>query len=194
MAGVSYVVDDKDALDALGRLQSALRDPAPAYHALGGHFIFSTQRNIERETAPDGTKWRPLSPRTAAKRIGRGRNARQRGYAHILRVSARLYQSVSYQVLADGVEWGSNLVYARIHQLGGEISMPPRQATVTLKNIRNRGNRFVRFNTRNATSRVVSIRGHRILVPARPFLGISAMDREEVPRIVEEQIRREAQL
>lgn len=192
MAGVSFSLDDKTALEGLARLKRAAGDLQGAMHALGGHFVFSTQRNIETETAPDGQKWRPLSPRTAERRIGRGRGARMRGYGHILRVTARLYQSVSYQVLSDGVEWGSNLVYARIHQLGGDIDMPARQATVYLKNIRRRGNRFVRFNTRGAESRIASIRGHCIHNPARAFLGISAYDRQEVPNIIADHLRREA--
>ncbi|MBN9335628.1 phage virion morphogenesis protein [Devosia sp.] len=192
MTGVSFTLDDDIALDGLNRLKRAAGDLTGAYDALGAHFVFSTQRNIERETAPDGSKWRPLSPRTAEKRIGRGRNARKRGYSHILRLTARLYQSISHQVLADGVQWGTNVLYGRIHQLGGEIDMAPRQGTVTMKSIRKRGNRFVRTGTKDATSRVVSIRGHKVTIPARPYLGISAMDREEVPEIVADYLRQEA--
>ncbi|HTM77003.1 MAG TPA: phage virion morphogenesis protein, partial [Devosia sp.] len=189
MAGVSFTIDDDDALDALGRLERAADNPAGAYHRLGAHFVFSTQRNFESETAPDGAKWRPLSPRTAAKRVGRkGR----RGFDHILRVTTRLYQSVSYNVLEDGVEWGTNIVYGRIHQLGGTIAMPARSGSVNLKNIRRRGNRFVRMGTKGAESRVVAIRGHQVHIPARPFLGISALDRQEVPEIIADYLREEA--
>jgi phage gpG-like protein len=192
MAGVTFTLDDQAALDALALLERRAEDLTGAYHALGAHFVFSTQRNFERETAPDGQKWRPLSPRTAAKRIGRGRGARLRGYSTILRVTNRLYQSISYAVLPDGIEWGSNLVYARIHQLGGTIDIAPRQGTVTLKNIRKRGNRFVRTGTRGATSRTVSIRGHQVKIPARPYLGISDYDRRAVPEIVADHLRLEA--
>lgn len=191
MAGVSFTIDDDDALDALGRLERAADNPAGAYHRLGAHFVASTQRNFQRETAPDGTKWRPLSPRTAAKRKSGGS---KRGFDHILQATTRLYQSVSYNVLADGVEWGTNLIYGRIHQLGGNIAMPARSATVHLKNIRRKGNRFVRLGARNAKgaqSRVVAIKGHQVHIPARPFLGISAYDREEVPLIVADYLRDE---
>lgn len=195
MAGVSFELDDKDVTDALDRLVRVSDNPRAAYDALGAHFVFSTQRNIERETAPDGQKWRPLSPRTATHRVGRGRNATRRGYNHILRVSARLYQSIAYQALpGGGVEWGSNLVYARIHQLGGVIDFKPRQATVSLKNIRRKGNRFTRLGVKGSTQRVVSIRGHRITVPARPYLGVSSADREEVPEIITDHLRQEAGL
>lgn len=194
MAGISFTLDDDVALKALERLEHAATDLTGAMHALGSHFVFSTQRNIETETTPDGQKWRPLSPRTAEKRIGRGRSARMRGYGHILRVTARLYQSISYEALAAGVEWGSNLVYARPHQLGGDIDMPQRESTVFLKTIRRRGNRFVRGNAKGAQSRIASIRGHRIHIPARAFLGISAWDRERVPEIVIEHLKNEAGL
>lgn len=191
MSGVSFRLEDKEVLGALSRLERAAADPSDAYHAIGGHFIFSTKRNIEAETAPDGTRWPPLSPRTAAHRIGTGRSARRRGFEHMLRVTTRLYQSVSYRV-DNGVEWGSHLVYARLHQLGGAIDMKPRAGSVTIKNIRRRGNRFVRFGTRGAETRTVAIRGHRVHVPARPYLGISAYDRTEVPEIVANHLRREA--
>lgn len=188
MAGVSHNLDNNDALDALGRLERAAENPAGAYHRLGAHFIFSTHRNFETETAPDGKKWRPLSARTAAQRVGR---SRRRGFDHILRLTNRLQQSVDYNVLPDGVEWGSNLVYARPHQLGATIDMQPRSGTVNLKNIRRKGNRFVRPGVKGAESRVVAIRGHQVTLPARPFLGISAYDRQEVPAIVEAYIREE---
>lgn len=191
MAGVSFTLDDDLAREALTRIERAATNPVGAWHAIGAHFVFSTRRNFETETAPDGTKWRPLSPRTASKRVGKGR---RRGFDHILRVTTRLYQSVSYEVLTDGVQWGSNLAYARIHQLGGTIDMPARQGSVTLKNIRNKGNRFVRLGTRKAETRAVSFRARQITMPARVFLGISAFDRAEVPEIVTDYLRKEAGL
>lgn len=188
MAGISHNLSENGASDALGRLQRVAENPAGAYDRLGAHFVFSTHRNFETETAPDGKKWRPLSPRTAAQRVGRNR---RRGSDHILRLTNRLQQSVSYSVLPDGVEWGSNLVYARSHQLGAVIDMPPRSGTVNLKNIRRKGNRFVRPGTKDAESRIVAIRGHQVTLPARPFLGISAYDRQEVPAIIEDYLREE---
>jgi phage gpG-like protein len=192
MAGIAHNLDADLAIDALGRLERAAANPVGAMHALGAHFVFSTQRNIELETAPGGKRWPRLSPRTAAQRVGKGR----RGYDHMLRVSNRLYASISYQVLSDGVEWGSNLVYARIHQLGGVINMPARQGSVTLKRIRQKGggvrSRFARTGAKGGEVRQVSIRGHQVRIPARPYLGISAADRQEVPEIIADYIRQEA--
>lgn len=191
MAGIAHTLDAKELIDGLARLERVSADPGGAFPAIGAHFVFSTQRNIELEHSPEGKRWPRLSPRTAAKRVGKGR----RGFDHMLRVTNRLYQSISYNVLPDGVEWGSNLVYARIHQLGGVIDMPARRGSVTLKRIRQKGggirSRFARTGAKGGELREVSIRGHQVRIPARPYLGISAFDREEVTEIIADHIRQE---
>lgn len=192
MAGVTFQLDDRDLVDALGRLGRAAAQPRSAMDAIGAHFVFSTQRNIETETAPGGERWAKLSPRTASKRVGKGR----RGYEHMLRVTARLYKSIAYEADDASVEWGTNVVYGRIHQLGGTIDMPARAGTVTLKSIRRKGGvrtRFVRKNVKGAETRPVSIRDHQVHVPARPYLGISAADRQAVPEIITDYLRNEVE-
>lgn len=191
MAGVSITIDDRRMLDALNQLQRAAERPAGAMKTLGQHFVTSTQMNIEHETAPDGTPWPPLSPRTANRRVG----GKRRGEHPMLRVSGRLYASISYLAEPDSVEWGSNVVYARIHQLGGVIDIPARTGKVSLKGLRRKGggirSRFVRPGTRGAREKSVSIRGHQVRIPARPYLGITAADRQAVPQIIADYLRAE---
>lgn len=189
---VSFVLDDRAARRTLEWLEQAAVDPRGAYDAIGAYMVFSTQQNIELERTPEGQPWPRLSPRTAAHRIGR----RRRGYDNMLRVSSRLYQSISYDVLADGLAWGSNLAYARIHQLGGTVKMPERQGRVTLKSVRRRGGgvrtRFVRAGAKGGDERRVTIRAHEIRVPARAYLGFSDQDRQRVEEIVVEYLNSEA--
>jgi phage virion morphogenesis protein len=191
MAGVTFTIDDREIIGALDRLDGALTDRTNLHHALGAHFVFSTQRNFETETAPDGTPWPRLSPRTAEKRIGRGR----RGYDHMLRVTTRLHRSVNYEADAAGVEWGTNVAYGRIHQLGGNVDIPPREGTVRLRSIRQKGggirSRFASKRSKTAIEKVVQIRGHQVRIPARPYLGISAYDREAVPQIITDHLAHE---
>lgn len=191
MAGVSFRIQDQELEALLARVDRVAERPVGALHAIGAHFVFSTQRNIETETAPDGTRWPPLSPRTANRRIGR----RLRGYDHMLRVTNRLYGSISYAATDRAIEWGSNLEYARIHQLGGTISIPERTGTVHLARIRQKGGgvrtRFVRRDRKNAEERQVRIGSHQIRVPARPYLGISDSDRAAVPEIIADYLRTE---
>lgn len=194
MTGVSFTLSDAEIQGALGRLARAASHPRQAMDAIGAHFVFSTQRNIETETAPDGQRWPRLSPRTAAQRVGKGR----RGYDHMLRVTARLYKSITAEATDTSVEWGTNVVYGRIHQLGGVIDMPARAGTVTLKSIRRKGggvrSRFVRKTVKGAETRPVNIRAHQVHIPARPYLGISPQDGQAVPEIVADHLRSEAGL
>jgi len=189
---VSFVLDDRLARQTLDMLERAAANPRPVYDAIGAHMVFSTQRNIELEHTPEGRPWPHLSPRTAAQRIGR----RRRGYDHMLRVSNRLYKSISSDVLADGVAWGSNVVYARIHQLGGVVKFDEREATITLKKIRKRGGgvrtRFVRQGTKGGEERTVKVGAREIVVPARPYLGVSEVDRQTIVDIVADHLRSEA--
>lgn len=193
MAGVSHSLDDGDARAALRRLKAAAREQQrEVMHAIGAHFVFSTQRNFERETSPGGQRWPRLSPRTANKRLGRSKQ--RRGYDHMLRVKNRLHASIAYRADDTSVEWGSNLAYSRVHQLGGTIDMPPRQGKVSLKSVRRKGggirSRFARTGAKGAVEKAVSIRGHRIVIPARPYLGVSGADVERVAELQREHLER----
>lgn len=179
MAGVSYVIDDTQIQSALGRVAAAGRDTHPLMEAIAGYMLFSTQRRFETESGPDGQKWPPLSPRTAAKRIGRAR----RGTEHMLRVSARLYSSLVGEATASEAVTGTNVVYAAIHQLGGEINMPARKQSIRLRTVKGR-TRFARKAHKRARDMDVSIGAHTITIPARPYLGFSDEDRQEIGRII----------
>lgn len=89
-----------EAMNGLLRLRA---DPAPMLDDLGMQWLTLTQDRFEAERDPDGGKWQPT----------------QRGGA-ILRDTNRLYQSLTYEVHADGVAVGSNVVYSAIHQFGGQ--------------------------------------------------------------------------
>lgn len=188
MAGVSILLDDEHVRQLLGRIDRAADRPRGAMEKLGNYFAVSSQLNIERETSPEGTPWPKLSPRTANARISGGR----RGFGNMLRVNNHLYSSISYVAGDSSVEWGSSVPYARIHQLGGTIDMPARPGKVSIKSIRGKGNRFVRAKVKDAEERKFNRRAHQVRIPARPYLGVSAADREAAADIVADFIRAEA--
>ena len=107
--------------------------------------------------------------------------------------SAGLYSSVIAASDDTSAEVGTNLAYARIHQLGGEIAHFARSQRVSLKRIRKRY-RFVRPGTKGAEERKVTIGEHSVTIPARPYLGFSEEDRANLIAIGEEWLTREAQL
>jgi phage virion morphogenesis protein len=185
--GIKITVDDPEVLSHLEQLQKAVDDIRPAEEAIGAYLVTSTQRRFERETGPDGTKWPRLSARTANRRIG----GRRRGSDNILRVTRRLEQSVFSDVDQDGIHVGTNVVYAAIHQLGGEINMPTRTQTIYQHYSAKEDRLDPRFRSKGRSNfaRDVAVKAHSITMPARPYLGLDDADRQEIAAIIEDHLQ-----
>lgn len=116
--------------------------------------VSSTQQKFVDQRDPDGRPWSP------------SRRAQEQG-GKTLQDSNRLFQSLSSEATPATAAWGSNVVYAGIHQLGG---------TIKAKN----GKKLVFKGYRGFVS--VS----QVDIPARPYLGISQSDKGEIENIVQE--------
>lgn len=80
------------------------------------------KERFDKEQAPDGTKWKPLSPARIKQRMRRHRT----GQMKILQDVGELRRSVQYEAGQTYVRIGSNLIYARTHQFGrGKIPARP---------------------------------------------------------------------
>lgn len=176
MAGthLTIAVDDAQALAMLARMgEPGTDDLMPR---LGEYLQASTQKRFKTQTAPDGTAWAPLQPRYA----------RRKKYAKdkILTLRGYLRGGIHYQVTGSAeVEVGSSTKYAAIHQLGGAIDVPARQATVRYRSVAGR-TLFAGRKHKRAIERQVTISAHQVNIPARPFLGISSEDDREIREIV----------
>ena len=188
MTGVQITINDDEVNAMLARVEKAGADTQPLMAEIAGAMLLSTQRRFETQTGPDGTPWQRLSPRTAARRLNR--KGTRRGFDNILRVSNRLYDSIVGEASATEAAVGSNVTYAAAHQLGAEIEKPERQATVIHEIRGRRGEerlgRFARRNRKRAIERDVTIGAHTVTIPARPYLGFSKQDREEIRAIAVE--------
>ena len=185
--GVQIRVDDATVLATLSAAQRVAANPAAIMAAIEPYLVFSTQRHIELEQGPDGP-WPRLSPRYARRRRG--------GDAHILRDKGYLYKNLSADSGADYALVGSNLPYARIHQLGGTIDMPERQQTIyqAYDKRRDRFDAKFRAKSKSNFARDVKVGAHQLKIPARPYLYIDQTDRDEIERIAADVIRSEAGL
>lgn len=74
------------------------------------------QKRFDRQRGPHGRRWEPLSPATLKRRKSLSRG----GIHPILIQRGHLKGSITYQVAGRTLTVGSNMVYARIHQLGGQ--------------------------------------------------------------------------
>jgi phage virion morphogenesis protein len=177
MAGTRLIIDQAE-LDRQNAFMAdqAARDPRGLMPRLGEYLQGSTQKRFKTQTAPDGTQWAPLQKRYARrKRYNKDKVLTLRGY---------LRSYIHYQVTGgDSVEVGSNQKYAAIHQFGGEIDMPERQATVRYRSVAGKV-LFAGKKHKRATERAVTVPVHFVKIPARPFLGLSAEDDREISRII----------
>ncbi|WP_298032284.1 phage virion morphogenesis protein [uncultured Desulfovibrio sp.] len=139
----------------------------PLLTAIGNELVTSVSRRFETATAPDGSRW-PQSLRV-----------RREGGQTLVK-TARLRDSISRagpQVTARSVEVGTNVEYADIHQFGATI--PPH----TIRARRARALRIPGIGCRR------QVRHPGGLIPARPFLGLSAQDETIIQDMTEDWLR-----
>jgi len=120
MAGVVFELDTASAVSGLRHL-SAWDIDRLAYNA-GALLESSVKRRIDEEkAAPDGGAWAEWSEAYAATRSGR----------HSLLVADNnLLGSVQNYSRGPEARVGSNLVYAAIHQFGGEAGRKSARVTI----------------------------------------------------------------
>jgi phage gpG-like protein len=164
--------DAGGAPEAIARLAEFPGDRSAAmWDAIGGAMVASTQMNFREQHAPDGEAWKPSQ---RALRTGT-QTLIEHGY---------LLASQTHNVLDDGVEWGSALVYAAIQQAGGTIHREAHEQSVFRK-VNKRGElsgRFVKKAKANFESRH-HVGAYDIHLPARPYLGISDDDETTIEEI-----------
>lgn len=162
-------IDDRRIRHALERLQARAARLRPAFLEIGEHLLQTTEERFRTERAPDGSPWAPLHPATRARKR----------HPKILTERGRLRGSIVYRASDKRVEIGTNVLYAAIHQLGGRTRPHP---------IRPRRKKALAWPGARHPVRGVQHPGS--LIPARPYLGLSAADRREVVRIIHDHLRR----
>lgn len=119
MAGSKFTLETSalKPLEARVRIMAGM-DTGALMPRLGEYLLRSTQDRFKSQTAPDGTAWEALAPRTAKrKKYNPDKVLTERGF---------LRKGIAWQVLnKTTVEVGSNLVYAATHQFG-RGNIPPR--------------------------------------------------------------------
>ena len=99
-------IKDEGVRKMFAELRAAATNMTPLMKVIGEIIRSSVIRNFETGGRPD--KWRRHSPKT--RRITGDR---------VLINTARLMKSISAKAYPDRAEIGTNVVYGRIHQLGG---------------------------------------------------------------------------
>ena len=121
MAGVdlTLIFEDGELRHVISEARARVSDFLPAMDEIGSYLEDRTLGRFERGEAPDGTPWLP-SQRALDEN---GKTLIDKGL---------LMASINYEASTDAVTVGSNVIYAAIHQFGGEtgrnraVEMPAR--------------------------------------------------------------------
>ena len=173
---LTATVEDQTVRAKLAELaQTGAQDLLPR---LGEYLASATKDRFATQTGPDGTAWQALKPA----------DAKRKKYTadKVLTLRGYLRGGIHYQLDGpDAVLVGSNSKYAAIHQFGGTIEQPARQATVRYRSVAGRI-LFAGKKHKRATEKNVTIGAHQVKIPARPFLGISDADDVRINAILRE--------
>lgn len=181
MAGAGVRIDGRDAaLAQLGAYAARLGHAQPMWDAIGAALVTSTERRFETGIGSDGNPWPP-----SLRVLAHG--------GKTLVLSTRLLRSITHIASDAGVEVGTNVVYAAIHQFGGTVTHAAREQELHFRRTRKGNTRFAKAGDKRVrSSQTVTIGAHTATIPARPFLGIDDDDEREIIQIGEDFLRAEA--
>lgn len=145
-------LDDLGVRLALSKARERAQDLRPALRSIGQAGVSQTRRRFQFSRAPDGSTWTPS----------------RKASGQTLILKGLLLRSIAARApTRTGVEWGSNRVYAGIHQAGGVIRAK------TSKGLRFRAGPNGGWITKQ-----------EVTMPARPYLGANDQDKAEFAEIL----------
>lgn len=106
----TFEIEDREVLQALTGLMSALQDPSPAMQGMAEDIRGEVDLAFAEGRSPAGERWEPLQPATIAQRRGNS--------SQPLRDTGRLANSIMAAFGSDYAEVGTNVEYAGFHQHG----------------------------------------------------------------------------
>ncbi|WP_435657935.1 phage virion morphogenesis protein [Brucella pituitosa] len=182
----SITINDADMLKNLERMVERMDNPVGFYRNVGEHMLNTLGDNFDRQTAPDGTPWKPLKPATV-----KAREKKRLTPITILRARGRLRGSFNLQATVEGATLGSPVEYAAIHFLGGKIEKKARQHTIYQHYDEKTDTLDQKFRKKNRSNfaRDVTVGAHTITIPARPYAGVSKEDEKIIFGIADDWLR-----
>lgn len=168
-------IDDKVLNEKLTELVQKSKNLRPVMRKLAESMLEATQRNFDTEGSRLNKPWQDLAKRTQKQREKKGYGAN----SPKLQQKRFLFQSLSAKADDNKAVVGTNLIYARIHQLGGEIEHPARTRIMHFK--KHKKGKFegkTLFSSEKEATHGMkkASSAYKIKIPARPFLGLNSGD------------------
>lgn len=170
-AGIRVSITGADAaLATLRDVAQRLAEPLPLWDAVGLALEESTRQRFLDQREPGGSAWPPSL------------RARLEG-GITLTDSARLRDSITHNASNSGVEVGTNVLYAAIHQFGGTIRAKTEKGLFIQFGARGKTAKTRTGKTKSGKWRGEVRRPMQVTIPARPFLGIDDSDEARITEI-----------
>jgi phage virion morphogenesis protein len=112
MASYTIEINDRAFLDGLTELRRRGTKLRPLFAEIGAELQLSVRRRFDSETDPDGKKWDPISEAWRKQKEAEGKPTK------VLHYNLDLRDSFTLQIGDDELVQGTNVLYARVHQLG----------------------------------------------------------------------------
>jgi phage gpG-like protein len=171
------VSGDREVLQVIGAIIERGRDLRPVLELIGARMVERTKQRFDTSTGPDGQPWAPNAETTLERFLNSYKGSRKKdgslsakgraragGKKPLIGETGALHTTINYQVAGENaVNIGSPMVYARVQQEGagrGQLGTGS-------------------FKTRKGTFPIPW--GD---IPARPFLGFSDADQDDILGIV----------
>lgn len=161
MSSIRVEGDTRGLMNKLKRFSEIDRKKINA--TLGAQVRSTTMERFKRSKDPTGKRWK-----TSIRAASEG--------GKTLIQTAQLRNSIRVKSDASGLAVGTNLVYAATHQFGDERTIRAKKA------------KALRFRV---NGQWISKQQVRVKIPARPYLGLSEDDLQELKESVEDFIQKE---
>lgn len=162
---ITVKVDDRSLLNTLNRLTAKATNMRPAFAEIGEDLAESTKRRFATATGPNGTPWAANSPVTVARYLGQFSSSFKKDGS--LSKAGASRGGSKKPLTGETRTLGRTINYQLIGSNGVSIGSPADQAAM------------MQFG--GTKSQFPHLWGD---IPARPFLGISPTDRQNILDIV----------
>lgn len=183
MTAIQITFNGQAAVVAIQGAADALANPEPLLRDIGEYLLVAHEARWDKQMSPDGTPWQALSPRYAKEKAKERPGAKLLVYDNLLRGTLR------YQVQNGELAFGTDRPYGAIQHFGGVIDMPARSQQAYFHATKDEVLPLFVSKRKSNFAQWVTLPAYKIEIPARPWLGVSATDNEEIVAITQDYIR-----
>ncbi|MGO4699811.1 phage virion morphogenesis protein [Dyella sp. 2RAB6] len=182
MAGarIEYELDIARVSTALNNAARALDTDGQALllSDIGEYLVRSTRDRAAAQVSPDGTPWAALSPRYA-----KWKERQRPGVPKLKFDNHMIGDQFTHQVDSSTLYVGTNAPYGAIQQGGGEIHIAARSQQAYFHERNGEVSPHFVNKRKSNFAQWVTLPAYTIKMPARPWLGVSEQDANEIVQL-----------